>query len=244
MSPVELFVSRLNSLSALGPEERSELAGLRGDIIQVPANADVVQPGDDIAHLYLVVEGVLGRFTQFRNGKRQITVIHIVGDAADVHAVAAPGAASPMQALTTSTLIRLPIRDVRAIARGRPAVIEAFWAYAAVDAAVLTRWAANLGQRSAVERMAHFLCEMGMRMENAERGTRLNFMLEVTQAQLGDVLGLTSVHVNRTLKSLRDDGLVKTSGRNFQVQDWPALAALGDFDGAYLQIDDPPRAAA
>ncbi len=238
VSSLERFAERLHSLSPLPADDRDALLGMRGDIIQARANIDIVPPGAVSEYSHLVVEGVVGRFAQFSDGRRQITAIHIVGDMADVRAVATPGVASAMQALTTSTLLRFTIAELRSVVRSRPALAEAFWAYSAVDASIVERWAANLGRRTATERLAHFLCEFGLRMENAGRGDRLNFTLELTQAQLGDELGLTPVHVNRTLKALRDKRLVTSTGRAFSIHDWERLAALGDFDCTYLQMDE------
>lgn len=238
VSALERFTDRLHSLSPLSGDDRAALLGMNGDIIQARANVDIVLPGANSDYSHLIVEGIVGRFAQFSDGRRQITAIHIAGDMADVRAVATPGTALPMQALTTSTLLRFTIHELRAIVRSRPAVAEAFWAYSAVDASVVERWAANLGRRTASERMAHFLCEFGMRMENAGRGDRLAFTLDLTQAQLGDALGLTPVHVNRTLQALRTQHLITTTGRDFAIHDWERLAVLGDFDLAYLQIEE------
>ena len=236
VSSLERFAERLHGLSPLSVDDRAALLGMSGDIIQAQTNTDIVLPGAQSDSCYLIVEGVVGRFAQFSDGGRQITAIHIAGDMADVRAVATPGVASAMQALTTSTLIQFTVQELRSVIRSRPAVAAAFWAYSAIDAAVVERWAANLGRRTATERMAHFLCEFGLRVEDAGRGDRLNFTLELTQTQLGDALGLTPVHVNRTLKALRTQHLVTTAGRNFSVHDWQRLAALGDFDRSYLQI--------
>jgi CRP-like cAMP-binding protein len=237
-TPLDGFVARLGWLSPISADDRTALIGLVGGVVQVPSGVDLISPGDDVEYVHLVVEGLLGRFAQFEDGKRQITAIHIAGDMADLHSVVTPSAGSPMQALTTTTLIRFPIRQLRSMIRARPSIAEAFWAYSAVDTAVLARWAANLGRRAAANRMAHLLCEIGMRMEAAGRGDRLNFTLNMTQPQLGDALGLTPVHVNRTLKALRASQLVSTSGRDFTIHDWPRLAALGEFDGRYLVIED------
>lgn len=244
ISPLERFVNRLEVLSPLSNEDREECLRLPGDIVQVRANSDILKPGADPTHCFLVVEGIIGRFTQFRDGRRQITAVHIPGDMADVHAIAAPLAGSPLQALATSTLIRYPLTALRALARSRPAVSEAFWAYSAVDAATVTLWAANLGTRNAAQRMAHLLCEIGLRFEDSGRGDRLNFNLDLTQGQLGDALGLTPVHVNRTLRALRTQGLVEFSNRNCRIHDWDALVATGDFDRNYLRIHAPILAAA
>ena len=74
-------------------------------------------------------------------------------------------------------------------------------------------------------------------METAGQYDRHDFDLELTQAQFGDMLGLTSIHVNRTFKALREAKLIATSGRHISIQDWRQLARLGDFDPDYLQLE-------
>jgi CRP-like cAMP-binding protein len=244
ISPLQRFVDRLGLLSPLSSEDREECQRLPGEIVQAKANVDLVRPGEATDYCCLIVEGMIGRFTQFRDGKRQITAVHIPGDMADVHAIAVPGAASPMQALITSTLIRYPLSALKMLARSRPALAEAFWAYTAVDAAMVALWAANLGTRTASQRMAHLLCEMGLRLEDAGRGDRFNFMLELTQGQIGEALGLTSVHVNRTLKSFRAQQLVEMNIRDCRILNWNALADVAEFDHNYLKIYSVTRAAA
>lgn len=92
--------------------------------------------------------------------------------------------------------------------------------------------------------MAHLLCEIGLRMEASGQGDRNDFLLELTQSQIGDALGLTPVHVNRTLKALKEIGVVEIEGRIFRVPDWPRLAAIAEFDADYLQILPPTDEAA
>lgn len=244
ISPFGRFATRLATLAPLGPRELTAVTSLGGSIVQVGAGVDLVAPGAPAHHVHFVVEGLIGRFAQFSNGMRQITALHIPGDVADLHAAVRPSAAPALQALVTTTLVRVPLQELAQLARSLPALTEAFWAYCAVDVAVLERWAANLGRRTAAQRMAHFLCEVGLRIEQAGRGDRRNFPLPLTQPQLGDALGLTPVHINRTLKALRSDGLIAIAGRDFHVHDWERLAALGDFDAGYLLLEDTVKDAA
>ncbi len=242
-SPLESFATRLQALTPISGDDRAALLSLNGAIIQVAAGIDLVAPGAQGQYAHLVIEGLIGRFAQFSDGKRQITALYVPGDMAGLHALATPSVAPALQALTTTTLIRFPLHEMRAMVRTRPVLAEAFWAYCAVDTTVLARWAANLGRRGATQRMAHLLCEVGLRMEAAGRGERHDFEPGLTQPQLGDALGLTTVHVNRTLKALRTRQLVTVTGRRFVVHDWPELARLGDFDSEYLLLEETSRAA-
>lgn len=235
-SALGAFVDRLSELSPLSNADAAALTGLSAQVTRVPANTDIVAPASEFEHAILVASGLVGRFLQLPDGRRQITAIHLPGDLADLHRVATPKAGSALHALTHATVVRIPGRELRALALASPAITQAFWVYSAIDAAVLSRWAVNLGRREARVRMAHLLCEIGLRMESSGEALRTDFLLELTQSQLGDALGLTPVHVNRTLKALREAGLIEIDGRIFRIPDWPRLAALAEFDPEYLQI--------
>jgi CRP-like cAMP-binding protein len=235
-SALQAFVQRLQALAPLSGEDVDALLGLTAQVARVRANADIVGPGADFDHAILVSAGLVGRYLPLADGQRQITALHIAGDVADLHRVATPKAGTALQALTNAAIVKIPAKELKAIALTSPRITQAFWIYSAVDAAVLTRWAVNLGRREARVRMAHLLCEIALRMEAADQGTRTDFLLELTQAQLGDMLGLTPVHVNRTLKALKEAGAVEVEGRLYRIPDWPRLAAIAEFDDDYLQI--------
>jgi CRP-like cAMP-binding protein len=163
---------------------------------------------------------------------------------ADIHRVATPRAGSTLQTLTTTLIVRVPVKSLRSVAFNSPAITQAFWAYSAVDAAVLAQGAVNLGRRDAKARMAHFLCEIGMRSECSGLATRNEFLLEASQGQIGDALGLTAVHVNRTLKALRHSRAVTIDGRIIRIHDWAMLTAIGDFDPSYLEMEQGAQKAA
>ena len=238
------FVARLGALSALSQEDVAALLGLKGDMARLRGNVDIVSPGAKFDHACLVVSGIVARFVQLRDGSRQFIAFHLPGDIADIHRVATPSAGSGLQTLSTATIVRVPAQDLRRIALASPTIAQAFWAYAAIDAAVLAQWAVNLGRRDAKSRMANFLCEMGVRSEACGLGSRSEFILDASQAQIGDALGLTSVHVNRTLKILRESKLLSIDGRIVRITNWLSLAAIGDFDPAYLQVEQLQEKAA
>lgn len=242
--PLERFVSRLSELTSLSPEDRKALLALSGPTIQVQARTDVVAPGADVSCAYLVLHGLVARSAQLKDGQRQITVILLPGDVADPHTVPVPRATTALEALTTSTLMCIPLVTLRSIALDRPIIAQALWAYSAVDAAIVARWSASLARQTAQGRMAHLLCELSLRMEEAGLGSRCDFQLEMTQSQFGDALGLTPVHVNRTLQSLRKTGAISTAGRRFLIHDWKRLAEMGEFDPAYLLMPGAEAVAA
>ena len=111
------------------------------------------------------------------------------------------------------------------------------WTDTLVDGSIFREWIANVGRRDARTRMAHLLCEFSLRLKVAGLGTDDQYELPMTQEQLADATGLTSVHVNRTLKALERDGLIQRSNPRFvQIGDWRKLAEAGDFDSNYLHL--------
>lgn len=243
-SAIRLFVDRLNARSSLSAEEIGALLELRGQSMLARAHVDIVSPGDLADHACLVVDGLVGRFGIVIDGKRQITALHVAGDMCDLHSLVAPNVSWALQALAPTAVLRIAHRDLREVARAYPNVAEAFWRDCSVDASVLSQWVVNIGRRQAAPRLAHLLCEMSLRMENAGLGTRTAFRLQATQNQLGDALGLTPVHVNRTLRALAEDGLLQMKGFEVRIACWERLAALGEFDDDYLQVDWAHRAPA
>ena len=240
---LEPFLARLSKRSLLTREEQGAVLDLPCHAVQMRANVDFVRKDERVDHACLVVAGFVGRFGQDRDGKRQITMMHIPGDMADLHSVALPLATSALQALSTTTILRIPHGAIRAVAARYPALAEAFWRDCIVDAAILAQWVVNVGRRDAKERIAHLLCEIGVRTAGARAGGReIIFDFPVTQTQLADATGLTSVHVNRTLQTLRADGLIQSCARSvIRVPDWDALATAGEFDPDYLSADVGPE---
>ena len=234
--PFHRFVEKLASRSALGEEERRALLNLPGHPLQIQCNRDFIRLGERVDHSCLVVDGLVGRFGQNSDGQRQITAVHIPGDMADLQSVVAPDASPALQAVTATTILKVPHTALRRAASRYPAIAEAFWRECVVDAAVLAEWVVNVGRRDARTRAAHLLCEMACRYEAAGDKVGFGFAFPVTQGHLGDMLALTPVHVNRTLRTLREDRILDVHNRRVSVLDWDRLTEVGEFDGAYLQI--------
>lgn len=240
---LERFLNRLLRRSRLSVEEQSAILGLTSHASQVPAHREVVASGDHVHHACLVADGLIGRTDQMKDGRRQITALHIPGDMCDLHSVVSPAAGWGIEALTTSLVLRVPHYDLRNVAIAYPAIALAFWRDTTADASVLAKWVGNLGRRNAASRVAHLLCEMGVRMEEAGLGTRTRYALPMIQAQIADAMGLTSVHVNRTLQALRRDRVVRTDERTVHVEDWGRLTEIAEFDPEFLLIKPLSEAA-
>lgn len=238
--PLQRFLRRLTSRSILTDEEQQAILSLPTEAEQVRSNRDFVALGETVDHSCLVVTGMVGRFDQTAEGNRQITAVHIPGDMADLHSVVQPTVTSALQALSVSTIYRIPHSAIRAAAARFPAIGEALWRDCVVDASVLSEWVVNVGRRDARSRIAHLFCEVATRLGVAPARGEIVFEFPITQAQLADATGLTAVHVNRTLMAFRREGAMTVRGFTVRIHDWQALAEAGDFEAGYLQMDIRP----
>jgi CRP-like cAMP-binding protein len=239
---LQLFVTRLASRSVLTGTEEDALLGLTGEVRQVAAHIDILRLRQHVDHSCLVVDGLVGRFGQNSDGVRQITCLHIAGDMADLPSVVSPKSGWGLSALTNTTLLRIAHADLRRLAAKHSGIAEAFWRDCVADGSIFSEWVVNVGRRDAISRLAHLFCEMAIRCEMAGQGDRHAFPLPMTQADLGDATGLTSVHINRTLRELREQSIVEHRFGEVTVHDWSRLVAKGDFDAAFMLLDGPaPR---
>ena len=240
-SDLQRFLDRLTSRSVLTEEEQQAVLNLPGSVDHVQSNRDFVPLGARLDHACLVVAGIVGQFGQNTEGKRQITALHIPGDMADLHSVVQPVPTSALQALSVASILRVPHQALRAVTGRYPAIAEALWRDCMVDGSILAQWVVNVGRKDARQRVAHLLCEMAVRLHAAPAQGEVLFPFAVTQEQLADATGLTSVHVNRVLQSMRRSGLADLRGRAVRVQDWNALVVAGEFDPTYLQANVTPE---
>jgi CRP-like cAMP-binding protein len=236
-SALHQFVRRLTSRSILTEEEVNAILGLQGQIKQVAAHTDFVRQGQQVNHSCLVVDGLVGRFGQNRDGGRQITCLHIPGDMADLPSVVSPKSGWGLTALTSTTILQLPHADLRGLSASHPGIAEAFWRDCVADGSIFSEWVVNVGRRDAIARVAHLFCEMAIRCERAGLGDRLSFSLAATQNDLADATGLTGVHVNRTLKELRTRSIMTARSGTISIHDWDQLTSIGDFTDTFMLLD-------
>ena len=232
--PLQLFLDRLLVRSTLNSEERAAILGLKGERKQIKARHDIVKDDQVTSHACLIEAGLVGRFGITDKGTRQFVSFHIPGDMADLHSAVRPIGSGGLHALCDTIVLRIPHLAVRGVAARYPAIAEAFWRDCVFDTAIMMQWVVNVGRRNAPTRLAHLLCEMASRF-GKEREFAQSYAFPLTQEQIADATALTSVHINRTLKSLRD--LVTVKGGLVQIHDWAALAHVGDFDPSYLVGD-------
>lgn len=157
---LRLFIDRLLLRSSLSVAQRAVITALPGRLSKVPACHDIILPGQHTDHSCLVASGLVGRFDMMADGRRQIVAFYLPGEMCDLHSVPVPTSGWGLEALAGSTLVFVPHAALREAASD-PAIAMAFWRDTVTDGSLLAKWAANLGRKQALPRLAHLFCEMG-----------------------------------------------------------------------------------
>ena len=181
-----------------------------------------------------LIKGFAFRQKLLRNGSRQIISIHIRTEFVDLQNGLLGVADHNVQSLDGSEAAVIPRSAIMGLATSSPAIRTAMWIDTLLDASIFREWVVNVGRRDSRARIAHLLCELVFRLKKIGAGDGGAYDFPLTQEQLADATGLTAVHTNRTLQSLRKDGLIQLSARSLSVLDWERLKEVADFDELYL----------
>jgi CRP-like cAMP-binding protein len=238
------MVAKLQQWRALDRDDQDALLALPYRLRTLRPHEHIVREGDKPHTCCLILSGFAIRHKVAGNGGRQIFSIHMKGDLADLQNSLLGIADHNLQALTQVEVALIAVDAIQEIAFQRPAIGRAMWYDTLVDASIFREWTLNVGRRDSHTRTSHLLCEFGLRLQAAGLGEQCNYELPMTQEQLGDALGITPVHTNRTLKALGEDGLISRTQRAVRIENWPRLMKAGDFDPAYLHLDRYAEAAA
>lgn len=207
----------------------------------VEAGDDIVRDGDRPDHSTLVVSGVACRYKVLRGGERQITALHLPGDFVDLHSFLLKEMDHGVGAISTCRVATVPHETLTQISREQPHLTRLFWLLTLLDGAMHREWLVAMGRQPAVGTLSHLLCELRVRLGVIQDVVDNTFTVPLTQADLADLLGLSSVHVNRVLQELRGDGLVSWKGNKVTLHDWDALCTVAQFDDRYLHLVKEPR---
>ena len=235
-NPLRSLIHKLTSLNRLGAEDIDGLCRLPRRMQWVKAGTAIVSEGQLVSECCLLVDGYACRHKVADSGGRQIVSFHLPGDILDIQHLLFNRADHNVQAIAGAQLVFFPMESLRRLVAERPAIGRALWRDCLIDASVFREWVLNVGRRDAKTRIAHMLCEFAARAEAAGLGSPAQFTLPMTQEDIADATGLTSVHVNRMLRVLTKEGALVRSGREIRIVDWPRMRRSADFSPEYLHI--------
>jgi CRP-like cAMP-binding protein len=233
-TPAELLVRKLERTAELSGSQRDALGQLEAVRVSVDAHTDIVREGDRPTSVTLLLEGFCCRYKLVTDGKRQITSFHIPGDLPDLPALFLSVADHNLCSLVPSQLAMIAHAAMLSLFHEQPRLAHLFWRDTLIDAAVFREWMVGIGRRAAFTRVAHLFCELVVRMQAVGLSSDYSVELPLTQTDIADALGLSTVHVNRTLQEIRSAGLIKLSRGRLVVLDWEGLCDAGEFEQSYL----------
>jgi CRP-like cAMP-binding protein len=234
---LELLLRNLELRAPLSAKDRKAVLGLPFTLRTLEPSAYTVREADAPESCGVLVSGFAYRQKLTGDGARQIIALHIPGDALDFQHLFLDVADHSVQMLTRGEVAFVSRSDMQDMARTRAAIGHAILVKILVEASIFREWVLNVGRRDARSRMAHVLCEFAVRLEAEGLADEYAYQLPMTQEQLADVLGLTPVHVNRTLKTLEAEGLIARDKRTIGFPDWRRMREVGDFNQRYLHLE-------
>jgi len=231
------LLRRLNTVSGLDEADIAAIRALPINVRHWEAGRTIVSDGGRPTDCCLVIEGFCIRAKTTANGQRQILSIHIPGEIPDLQSLHLHRMDHDLIAVAPSTLGFISHASLRALTRANPNIAEVLWRDTLIDSAIFREWIVNVGQRPAVNRLAHTVVELRRRLAVTGREAGDTFEMPLTQEQISEALGITPVHANRIIRQLRDDGIVDISRGRVTVLDEAKLAELAQFDDRYLHQD-------
>jgi CRP-like cAMP-binding protein len=234
------MIRKLERRGPLDEGDRRALRDLPHRLQVLEAHAYLVREGQRPERSSLILSGFAYRHKLTVEGARQIVSVHIPGDFVDLEGALLNVADHNVQALTRCEAALIPREAMRSLILSHPRVAMAMWVDTLIDASVFREWVMNVGRRDARARLSHLLCEFARRLDVAGLGGDQGYELPMTQEQLADATGLTPVHVNRVLKGLEREGLIRRDRRFVVIPDWEALRQTGGFSDTYLHLDQVP----
>lgn len=239
---IELLIRKLEQFGMLSNNERQALENLTLEVQQVGAGQDLVLAGHRSTHCLLLLSGMACRYRSLQDGQRQIMSFHFPGDILDLSGLLFDKLDHTVATLTPAEVAPISHATLQELIARHPGLGRLLWQDTLVDAAVFREWMVNVSRRQAYPRIAHLLCELVTRMQDAGLMSGQTCALPVTAAELVDATGLSIVRVNRVLQELRVKMLVELRSGVLKVLDWDGLQEAASFDPGYLHQRAVPPA--
>ena len=238
---IEAHLQKLRARDEVSLDEEKTIRGLVSEVVDLPADFTAIRHHTELKHSVLLLDGWMARAKDLPSGERQIAELHVAGDFVDLHGFTLKRLDHDVITITPCRVAYVPHERLKEVTERYPHIARLYWLMTNIDAAVHREWTLSLGRRTALSRMAHLFCEMNIRLGIGGLASNNCYAMPLTQIELGECLGLTAVHVNRTLQELRRLELIELQQRQMRILDLAGLKKVADFDATYLYLDKRPR---
>jgi len=233
------LTQKLSAFVAFSDKDLETLARLDRRRRSFRSGHEMIHEGQKNASAFVLADGWACSYKLLPNGERLIVDFQVPGDFLGLRSILFRTSDHSIEALTEIEAFEVLTADIlEAFAQSPRLATAVLWA-ASRDEAMVVEHLVSLGRRSAEERMAHFLLELGSRLNLVGVGDRSGYPCPLTQYHLADALGLSAVHVNRVLRHLREAGLVTFQKGQVKFDDVKRLTELAVFSTTYLDQEGP-----
>lgn len=227
---------KLRQRTSISADEQRAIEGLVSEVRTVRADQAIVRAGEQLDSSLLLLDGWTARTRDLASGERQISELHISGDFVDLHGFTLKQLDHDLRSFTPCRLAVVPHERLEQMFAKHPRLARICWFFTNVDAAIHREWMLSLGQRPALSHMAHLFLEMYVRLEVVGLAEDGEYAFPLTQSEVAECLGLTTVHANRTVQELRRRELIVFADRRVKIRDRAKLEALALFEPRYLYL--------
>jgi CRP-like cAMP-binding protein len=239
--PVAALLLKLRIRDEVSEREADVLRSAIGEVQTFPTGKTLVRLGAPVIQSTLLIDGMVSRYRDMKDGQRQIMELHVAGDFVDLHGFLLKRLDHNIGTMTPVTVGFVPHQTLARITQEEPHLSRMLWLSTLMDASIQREHILSMGRRAALARIGHLMCELCIRFEVIGLAEDRSFALPLTQLDIADATGLTSIHVNRMLKQLREQKLLTFRGGRVQIHDWEGLQTVSDFDPTYLHLERQPR---
>lgn len=232
----EILARHLSCFGDLPDDDREAFRVLPAEIREVGRLKDVLLKGEHPTNVVMVLSGFLYRYTIGPQGALQIHSFYMPNEAPCLETLYIDYMDNNLASVVPSRIALIPHEPIYRIIDERPEARKLLWRQTLVQGAIFREWLVRNSNLPAHAALAHLFCEMFTRAKAAGLVEDDSCELPLTQEFVGEALGLTAVHTNRTLQVIRDTGVVEFRGGRLTVKDWERLRAMADYDSAYLHL--------
>ncbi|NJC34623.1 CRP-like cAMP-binding protein [Sphingomonas jejuensis] len=234
---IERHLMRLRARDTISAEEEAAIRSVITETREIGAHRTIVRAGTETTACTLLLDGLACRAKDMRDGQRQITELNVAGDFIDLHGFTLKRLDHSLLALTKVKVGVAPHDRVKELVEAFPHLGRVYWFSTNLDAAIHREWVLSLGRRTALGRLANLFCELQVRLGLVGLSDEGGYDLDLTQADLAECMGLTPVHVNRTLREMRERELLTFREGRVTIIDAAGLRKAAEFDPAYLYLE-------
>jgi len=229
---------RLERYAPLRVEDKQALENEALTIRRYAPRDNLAREGTPVERIFVIVEGFASRYKLLPDGRRQITAYMVPGDLCDTRTFALPFMDHSIAALSSVHAIALTPEALHRW-ESLPGLAHALARNSLVHQSIAREWLVSIGHRTSFERLSHLFCELFERLNAVGLVHSSACEVPLTQTEIADTLGLSAVHVNRTLMELRRAGLLSFQSKQLIIHDYPKLQLISGFNPRYLYVAGP-----